>query len=111
MDDEDDVSGSDADVSGESSDTSSNKDEDDTVDKMFIKWLAPGGSADQAGLMKGIYLWCFNVVGRVVGRSVNQLVSWLVVSKSSFDSDIILDRKSTVNLGPIVKRGLALTLG
>ena len=56
MDDEyeDDISGSDADISGESSDTSSNKDEDETVDKVFIKWLAPGGPADQAGLMKGI---------------------------------------------------------
>jgi hypothetical protein len=58
MDDEyeDDISGSDADVSGNSSDTSSNKDEDDTVDKMFIKWLVPDGSADQAGLMKGMVL-------------------------------------------------------
>jgi hypothetical protein len=52
--DEDDISGSDADVSGESSDTSSNKDEDDTVEKMFIKCLVPGGAAYQAGLMKGI---------------------------------------------------------
>ena len=58
MDDEyeDDISGSEADVSGDSSDTSSNKDEDDTVDKMFIKWVVPDGSADQAGLMKGIFL-------------------------------------------------------
>ena len=53
MEDDDDISGSDADVSNESSDTSSNKDEDDTVEKVFIKWLAPGGPADQAGLMEG----------------------------------------------------------
>ena len=56
MDDEDDISGSDADVSDESSDTSSNKDEDDTVEKVFIKWVAPGGPADQAGLMEGMLL-------------------------------------------------------
>lgn len=49
----DDINGSDADISGESSDASSNKDEDDKVNKVFVKWVAPGGSAGQAGLMKG----------------------------------------------------------
>lgn len=52
--DDEDISGSDADISGESSDAYSNKGDDDTVDKVFIKWVAPGGPADEAGLIKGI---------------------------------------------------------
>ena len=51
--DDDDISGSDVDASDESSDTSSNNNEDDTVNKVFIKWVAPGGPADQADLAKG----------------------------------------------------------
>ncbi|CAB4033944.1 ---NA---, partial [Paramuricea clavata] len=87
--DEDDISGSDADVSGESSDTSSNKDEDDTVEKMFIKCLVPGGAAYQAGLMKGAEVISLNN-SAVYGKHASDIDN-LIQHSNAIDVDVVED--------------------
>ncbi|XP_028398970.1 rho GTPase-activating protein 21-like isoform X2 [Dendronephthya gigantea] len=88
--DECDVSGSDADISGESSDTSSNKDEDDKVDKVFVKWVAPGGPASQAGLMKGDEVININN-SAVYGKHASDIDN-LLQHSNAVDVDVVEDQ-------------------
>ncbi|XP_046847163.1 uncharacterized protein LOC124440779 isoform X2 [Xenia sp. Carnegie-2017] len=89
-DDDEDFSGSDGDLSVGSSGTSSSSNKEDLViDKAFLKWIAPGGSADQAGFMKGDEVISVNN-STVHGRRVTD-IDELLKRSNAVDVNVVVD--------------------